>query len=243
MNKFIKILLTLFILYTPISAQETGYPISENKYINDFAGVINSADKKVLKKILLNLEKRTGIELTIVTVDSIYNYETGDKSIESFAKRLFNTWGVGKKETNNGIMLLLAVTDRKIRVQLGQGYPDRYNSLMKNVIDDKMIPYFKEGDYSRGIYEGVQGIISTVTKKVSWLSFYKYHIILAILIVVMLFAGINMLKQGKKGWGWVLIGGAGILLIFLLKMLFMANQATGGFGGGSSGGGGATGSW
>ncbi len=226
----------------PPAQGQGGYPSPTDDYINDFAGVLNQPDSEAIREMFDRLEYQTGIEAVVVTVNSIRDYNTGDVTIEDFATNLFNTWGIGHKKQNNGILILVAIKDRKCRIELGAGYGRKYDSVMKRVIDEKMIPYFKANDYSRGIYEGAQGSIGAVTKKVSWLSFYKLHLLIGILIVVCIFAGISCLRSGKEGWGWALFAAAGVLLLFLIRLLG-SGQRTAGFGGGSSFGGGASGSW
>ena len=239
-NKILLIIVLILSLFSVINA--SNYPDPIDDYINDFAKVINKADYEQIHKMLKDLEYQTGIELVVVTINSRYDYDTNDMNIESFGKNLFNYWGVGHKKPNNGVMLLVAIEDRELRIQLGGGYPKMYDKIMKGVIDNNIVPYFKNNEYSRGIFEGCRSIIEKVTKKVSWFSFYKWHIILGVLFFIFLIAGINFLKQGKKGWGWVFLSIAGIILIFLLKML-LSGKSKSGFGGGSSFGGGATGSW
>jgi uncharacterized protein len=113
---------------------------------------------------------------------------------------------------------------------------------MKQVIEENMLPYFKTDDYSRGIFEGSRGLIEKITQKVSWYSFYKWHILIGGLIIVCIFAGISCMRAGKTGWGWAFFAAAGMLIFFLLSLL-MSRKSSGGFGGGSSFGGGASGSW
>lgn len=237
------IIFTGFTLITAVAAQDlAGFPSPKDDYVNDFAGVINKPDTDAMRKMFKDLEYQTGIEAVVVTINSISGYKMGDLSIESFAAGLFNKWGVGHKKENNGVMILVSVLDRKCRIELGGGYGTQYNAAMKDVIDNKMIPYFKTGDYSRGIYEGSCAVIEKVTKKVSWFEFYKWHIVIGIIILICLAAGISCMRSGKKGWGWAFFAFAGMLLLFLIKML-LSGKSSKGFGGGSSFGGGASGSW
>ena len=218
------------------------YPQPVNDYVNDFAQVLTAADAQAIEKMLSDLEKQTGIEVVVVTINFMGDYNTGTSSIEEFAKNLFNTWGVGHKKENNGVMILVAVKDRQCRIQLGGGYGKQYDAVMKKVIDQNMLPYFKQDDYSRGIYEGARGVIDNITKEVSWFSYHKYHLLVGLLIVVCIVAGISCMKSGKKGWGWAFFIAAGALLLFLIKAL-ASGKSSSGFGGGSSFGGGASGSW
>ena len=224
------------------SVQGQNYPSPNDDYVNDYAAVLHSPDVEAIRKLFKNLEHQTGIEAAVVTINSINDYQTGDTVIETFATNLFNSWGIGHKKENNGVLILVAVKDRKCRIELGGGYGRRYDSTMKQIIDEVMIPYFKIGDYSRGIFEGSRSVVEKVTKKVSWFSFHKWHLLLGMLILVCIFAGISCMRSGKKGWGWFFFAAAGAMLLFLIKML-SSGKSSSGFGGGTSFGGGASGSW
>jgi uncharacterized protein len=227
---------------TGVVLGQGGYPSPTDDYVNDYAGVMNEQDIESVRKMFKDLERQTGIEAVAVTINSIHDYHTGDATIESFATNLFNTWGIGHKKENNGILVLVVVKDRRCRIELGGRYGRRYDSDMKEVIEMNMVPYFKTGAYSRGISVGSRSVIAKVTREVSWLSFHKWHIIIGILIAVCVFAGISCMRSGKKGWGWAFFVAAGMLLLFLLKAL-SEGKSSSGFGGGSSFGGGASGSW
>lgn len=219
-----------------------GYPEHYNDYVNDFADVINAPDVEAITQMFKNLEDQTGIEAVVVTTDTYREYNTGDDTFEDFATGLFNDWGIGHKKENNGVLILVSVKDRKCRIELGKGYGSLYDSAMKTVIDTNMLPHFKADGYSRGIFEGCRAVVEKITRKVSWLNHYKYHILIIILIIFCIAAGISCMKSGKKGWGWMFFAGAGLLLLALIR-LSNKNKSSGGFGGGSSSGGGASGSW
>jgi uncharacterized protein len=237
-------LLFMFACLLPLIAvsADAGYPNHTDDYLNDFAKTITKADSKAIRTMFKDLEKQTGIEAVVVTINSIKDYKTKDPTIEKFATGLFNSWGVGHKKENNGVLILVAVKDRKCRIELGGGYGKRYDAVMKSVIDKKMIPYFKSDDYSRGIYEGSRGVIEGVTKKISWFDYHKWHILIGVLILICIFAGFSCIRSGKTGWGWAFFAAAAVLLFFLFRML-SSNNSSSGFGGGSSFGGGASGSW
>jgi uncharacterized protein len=230
------------ILSIPKVQAQNEYPSPTDDYVNDYANILSQPDTDAIRKMFKDLEYQTGIEALLVTIGSIEDYNTNDVTIEQFATNLFNTWGIGHKKENNGLLILVAVKDRKCRIELGRGFGNRYDSTMKQVIDEKMIPYFRTNDYSRGIYEGSRGVIEKVTIKISWFDFYKWHIAIAALIIICIFAGISCMRSGNTGWGWAFFAAAGMLLAFLLRMLSMG-KSSGGFGGGSSFGGGASGSW
>lgn len=188
--------------------------------------------------------------MTLVTIQSIDDYMKiegeGTKRIESFATILFNDWGVGNAEVHNGVMILFSAQDRQVRIELGRAYGYEYDQKMENVIG-LMVPYFKNGDYSKGLTEGVTATISMVKGETvgSHLPFYKRYMIEMIvgaLVVLCIFAGISCFKSGKKGWGWVFFTIAFAIIVWFARFM-SKNKGGSGFGGGRSGGGGASGSW
>ena len=165
---------------TPPTAinQAGSYPTPLENYINDFVQVLTPSDAASLRQQLKNLEQQTGIEGTIVTVNSIADYQTGDNSIESFATHLFNYWGVGNLPENNGFMVLVAIKDHKCRIELGKDYGDQHNKQAKAIIDQQVIPLFKEENYSAGIYRGTTAVIemlTTTAEKPNWFNSLPIH--------------------------------------------------------------------
>ncbi len=148
----------------PVGAQN-GYPIRSDPYINDFAAVISTEDAGNIRQALTDLKSRTDIELVVVTINSISDYSTGDGTLESFATHLFNTWGIGDAQRNDGIMLLVAINDRQLRIELGRGYGGGHSPEMQTIIDNTIVPDFRQSAYSRGIYRGVKAIADQVYGK------------------------------------------------------------------------------
>jgi uncharacterized protein len=149
-----------FLLASALPAStQNGYPPRSDLYINDFAKVIDAEDASNLRQALSELKSSKGIELAVVTVNSIKDYPTGDATFEAFATHLFNTWGIGDAKRNDGVMLLIAVKDHKLRVELGKSYGSGHSTEMQSIIDNTIVPDFKQGAYSRGIYRGVKAIV------------------------------------------------------------------------------------
>lgn len=220
------------------------YPKAQNNYVNDFAGVMQAPDVEQLKKTLEKLERDTGIEGTVVTVVSYNYYGTGEPTIERFTTNLFNHWGVGQKKTNKGFMVLVGVMDRKCRIELGKGFGTGLNAKMKEIIDQKMVPYFRNSDYNRGIYEGTMAVVGVVAKPVPWYQFYMWELIGGVASCVLLLAGVSLIKSGRRGWGWAIFALAFGLIMSILFSVFNSKGDSDSFGGGSSDGeGGASGDW
>lgn len=237
-------LLCCFLLVLPISAGAADFPVPIDDYISDYAKILKSGDAQSIRTLLQGVRAQTGQEVTLVTIESIYDYAAPEQSIESFATALFDHWGIGKQDQDNGALLLFSHKDRKVRIELGAKYGRQYDAAMQTVIDDRMLPYFRDGDYSRGLYEGARGMVENLTQQVSWFKYYAPELILGVLAIVCIAAGISCMRKGKKGWGWIFFSAAGVLILIIIGLLLRRGRKGGrGFGGGKSGGGGATGSW
>ena len=138
------------------------FPQRTDRYINDFAHLLSGTDAAGLQTICSDLNRNKGVELVVVTISSIGDYDTPDRTIESFATHLFNSWGIGDRQRNDGVLLLVAVKDRKVRIEVGSGYGDRYNATMQQVIDQNILPSFRRNEYSQGIAGGARAIVAAL---------------------------------------------------------------------------------
>ncbi len=129
-------------------------------WINDFAGVISSEYKEKLNSLISELEEKTSAEIAVVTINSIAPYDE-----TQYARALFDKWKPGKKGKDNGVLVLLAVKERRWRIETGYGIegilPD---GLCGEIGRNYMVPYFKDGKYSQGLYLGVAKISQIIAK-------------------------------------------------------------------------------
>lgn len=228
------------ILFLVPGVASADYPSAKAEYVNDFAKIIDNTKQKALKKELRDTEYYSGVEIVVVTVKSYGHYKTGASSWEEFSTSLFNKWGIGNLPDNNGVLVLVSKEDRKIRIELGAGYPSHYDAIMKSIIEDEMVPELKNGNYTAGIINGTRAVIEAVTVSVSFFEWYKNYILAGILAVISTLAALYAEKTGKRGLFWVFISLAGFLVLGLLRSLSEGNRSDG-HGGGSSSGGGASG--
>ena len=122
----------------------------------DQAGVIQSGTRSDIEEMLKNLEDKSGIQLVVATVKSL---EGSD--IETYANQLFRTWKLGEAKKNNGVLLLVAPAEHKVRIEVGYGLEGTLTDALSSVlISSDIVPRFKTGDFSGGIERGVDGIIS-----------------------------------------------------------------------------------
>lgn len=128
-------------------------------YVNDFAGVISQEAENSLEERLSSFTASTSNEIAVVTLSSL----EGD-TVENAAVKLFEEWGIGDKEKDNGVLLLVAIDDRELRIEVGYGLePVLTDSRSGNIIRDQITPLFKAGNYEGGIIAGTEAIISVVS--------------------------------------------------------------------------------
>jgi uncharacterized protein len=107
---------------------------------------------------LATVEARTGHQFVVVTVPSL-----GSHTIEDYGKTLGNYWGIGRKTINDGVLLIVAPNDRKVRIEVGYGLEQALrNDEAATIIDNAILPAFREGDLPRGIEGGVNGVIREI---------------------------------------------------------------------------------
>ncbi|MHC4881257.1 MAG: TPM domain-containing protein [Planctomycetota bacterium] len=228
------------------------YPHPDRGYITDHANLLTSEQEQMLEDLLYTCEKRYGFEMAVVTIHSIKDYAgTANSSIESFATGLFDTYGIGNMPKNNGVLLLVAVKDRKARIELGAYYGRSRDRDANRIMQKVIIPQFKRDRYDKGVIKGTHALLNEFAGIRVIPGWTKLVVIGAIVILIPV--TISLFRNGKRGWGWIC---AGLIIVLLLALLALVKNTVehmpdsagaggfgGGFGGGCSGGGGATGSW
>jgi len=223
--------------------------------ITDQANIIPPQTRTAVETKLKDLEQKSGIQLVVATVSSLDGQE-----IEPYANQLFRTWKLGEKDKNNGVLLLVAPNERKVRIEVGYGLEGTLtDALSKVIITNAMVPYLKKNDYGGAVARGVDDIITVLTtdssewhkkpdlrsdrqSKTDDISPFFALLIFGIVIIF-------ILRSSNRS----------DILSFLLGMLLSGggrggggggwSSGGGGFddsfsgGGGSSGGGGASGDW
>ncbi|NOT52562.1 MAG: TPM domain-containing protein [Chitinophagaceae bacterium] len=221
--------------------------------IVDQTNTLTSQQLEALNQKLIAYKDSTTTEIAVVIVST-----TGDYSATEVALEIIRKWGVGTKERNNGIVLLIAKDDRKLRIETGYGMEGAIPDITaKHIIEERITPSFKDGNYYRGIDLGIDAIIKAAageykapanygSKKKKAIGWGSIAFVIIIIIIGIMGGGSgggggggalsgagwvigSLLSSGRSGGGgWSSGGGGG---------------GFGGFGGGSGGGGGASGSW
>ena len=224
----------------------------------DQANIIAADTRNALTGKLAELEAKSGIQLVVATVGSLEGQE-----IEPYANQLFRSWKLGEKTKNNGVLLLVAPNQRKVRIEVGYGLEGTLtDALSKVIITNAITPRFKAGDFGGGITRGVDDIITVLTTDASewqqrpalrldrqptsdpanWLLLLPL-----IMFILLIFSSPSLRKflrahaaaGSYSSGGWSSSGGS------WSSGGSSSGDSGGGFsgGGGDSGGGGASGSW
>lgn len=135
-------------------AVEPDFPTLVGRVV-DGAGVIGDADERHLSSVLGEHEEKTSNQVVVVTLKHLQGYP-----IEDFGYQLGRYWGIGQEGKDNGVLLIVALKERKIRIEVGYGLEGVLtDSRAKSIIDGRISPALKQGEYGRGLLEGVQNII------------------------------------------------------------------------------------
>lgn len=224
----------------------------------DGAGLLDAGQGAALESRLAALETKSGIQFVVATLASLDGYE-----IEPFANALFRAWKLGEKERNNGVLLLVAPKEKRVRIEVGYGLEGTLtDALAKVIITNAMAPRFKAGDFAGGIQRGVEDVITVLTTDASeWADRADlrtesepdlFEQILPFLIfLIFVFVIVTIIRNNARGGRIVQRGGRMVVLPPPSPWSGGSgwgggdSGSGGGFsgGGGSSGGGGASGSW
>ncbi|MDB6179886.1 TPM domain-containing protein [Paracoccus fistulariae] len=157
----IRAALIWLLLALPLAAQDL--PAWQHTSINDFARVLQGDDIRVLDQALIRLFDETDIEGTVVTLDNRAAFG-GQDGLEPFATRLFNHWGVGDAQRNDGFMVLVLVGDREVRIELGAGYRREADLIAQDIVNNLMLPEFRSDRLSAGIRKGTLAVIDEIAR-------------------------------------------------------------------------------
>lgn len=130
-------------------------------YVNDFAGLIAPKLQLEIEAVCNDLVEKRKTEMTIVTVDSLQGIP-----IKEFSTQLFNKWGVGPKDTNRGVMVLLSRGDRQWRITVGSGLETVLTDEEAAKLGKEMLPMLKTGEYGEALLYAAQRIRDAVVEKV-----------------------------------------------------------------------------
>jgi uncharacterized protein len=139
----------------PACAEEA-LPPPPSAYFNDYAGVVSAADAARLEAKLSQFAKETSTQVVVAIFDHLPS-----PSLEDFTVRTAESWGVGRKDTDNGAVLFVFVKDRKFRIETGYGLEGALpDALARRILDERVAPHFREGNWAGGVEAGIDGIVA-----------------------------------------------------------------------------------
>jgi len=229
------------------------------RLVNDFTHTLTPEQVQALEQKLVAYDDSTSNQVAVVLINT-----TGDYPIEDVSLGILRNWGVGGKEHNNGIVLLVAKDDHKVRIEVGYGLEGAIPDVTaKSIIDNDITPNFKEGNFYRGLDDATDDIIKAAAGEYTAPAGYHKKgkafpvgaIIFFIILLIIAFSrgggkGGGMIS--RRGWGGF---GTGWIIGSMLGGGGWSGGGSGGgwsggggggfggFGGGGGGGGGASGGW
>jgi len=213
----------------------------------DNAQLLSQPQNTEISQKIRDFREKTSIQINVVTLPSLQGYE-----IRDFGNRLFRHWGIGQKDKDNGVLLIVAPIERKVAIEVGYGLePILTDALSKLIIEHKIIPPFKSGDFAAGIKAGVNDIATLAAQDENAealkqdysqddyvgneedISPIAIFILIFVLFIILRNLNGSSSRGHSGGWGGPVGGG------------WSGGGGGGGWsgGGGSSGGGGASGGW
>jgi uncharacterized protein len=220
-------------------------------FVNDYANALQPQEKAALEQKLYDYFKQTSTQIVIVIEQSL----EGDDAF-GYSQKLAQSWGIGEKDKKNGLLIYVALAERKMRIQVGYGLEGAMtDAISKRIIDGILKPNFKEQNYYNGFNEATDAIIKTIAgeeftndRKAKSKGFPWGLIVVIIIVLIGVFSKGG--RGGRRGGG-----GGGIAEALLWGTLASGgfsgrgssggsgDSGFGGFGGGGFGGGGAGGDW
>lgn len=183
-------------------------------YVNDYANILSPNVKQSLEEELKTFTASSSNEIAVVTVPDL-----GGDTVENYATKLFESWKIGNAKNDNGVLLLISRDDRKLRIEVGYGLEGALPDITaKDIIDNKITPSFKQGNYDNGVIEGVKAI-EEVTKgeykatgknsnSTFSLSGNAIEFIFVFLVFILQFIS-SIIARSKSWWAGGVMGGIG----------------------------------
>ncbi|MEO6732591.1 MAG: TPM domain-containing protein [Ferruginibacter sp.] len=213
-------------------------PPNPAKLVNDYANILTPDQAQALETKLYQFDDSTTNQVTVVLVPRLNGMDVADAAIE-----LGRSWGVGGKQNNNGVVLLISVDDRKLNISPGYGLEKSLPDLTaQQIIKNIIVPNFKGSDYYRGIDEGTDAIIQAIQGEYKAPANYNKRsgrssgLGKAIFMIIIVIVFLALSSGGRGGGGGSFMSRRGAMPFILGSLLGGGGRSSGGFGGGGGGG-------
>jgi uncharacterized protein len=265
-HSIVKVLayVALLVCFSALADGEIRFPLkpAEGKFVVDEANLLSAISANELGPKLSEVLRETAIPIIFVSIQSQKAYGAENMPIETYARLLYDQWGIGHERItvegrgvgrsvdipwNKGILFLVAVDDRKARIELGGGFLQQKNTTCRSIMSDHIIPFFRRGDYQGGILNGIQALSQMAkgeTVEPPPRPWWHYGL-MVLLVVLAIFTIVSLIRRGSSGWAWMFWAAVFAIMVWLFFFFLDPDDGFdgGSYGGGSSGGGGASGSW
>lgn len=241
---FLLVLLKLLVFVPWVMAIEV--PALEGR-VNDLAGMISPEAEMEIEQKLEALETSESTQLAVLTVETL-----DGEPLEDYSIRVVDAWKLGREEYDNGVLLLVARKERKVRIEVGYGLEGSLTDLLAGrIVDNEIVPLFKKGRFDEGFIRGTDAVIAAVKGEYAAPeeaapdeSEGSFLPVLIILILILYFYSQVPRGGGGRGSGPLIFTGGPGSVVFRGGGS-RSSSFGGGFsgGGGGFGGGGASGSW
>lgn len=256
------LILVIIVPVLHIKAQPQPLSPTSLKYVNDYAGIMDDSTKQYIVSVGNELENKTGAQSVVVIINSLEG-----RDIESYANGLFREWGIGQKDKNNGLLILISMKDKKWRVEVGKGLEGTITDIYSaRIMDSVAAPKFSTGNFNQGIKDAysvfADDIAESYNVKLEKNSHIKINensnkntrgivslIPTAAIILIVIILILRSFRNGPRGGsgfgggGFGGFGGGGFGGFGGSSGGSSGGSDFGGFGGGDSGGGGSSGGW
>ncbi len=257
-------LLAALLLIIPCMMHALDVPALRGR-VNDNAGVLSPEAVARIEEKLAGIERTDSTQIVVLTITSLEG-----EVLEEYSIRVAETWKIGMKNLDNGVILLIAKADRKLRIEVGRGLEGRLTDLLSGrIIRNEITPRFKSGDFDGGVEAGIDAIIAVVrgeynaaegesdSGKDQEAGSSAYTALIVLFFVVVMLGGISKILGGAAGAvglpvvgalafsglglaGLAALGGVGLVLGIIVSLMFGSGGRGGGFFLGGMGGGGGS---
>lgn len=210
----------------------------QGTFVVDGADVLDAGQEAALNAVSSSLWRDRKVELHVVTIPSLESQGAAHYTVKSFAYYIFNQWGIGSQEKNDGILILFSPGDRKCRIELGWDWGVAYDPEAERIMNEAMVPAFKAGDAGRGLLAGARELSAMARadsapaaerawdwRKASlpffpdWESPWAWAVYLGLPLFVAM--TMNWWRTGPQGWGYAGFSFIGWVTIAVLYLPFM----------------------